>query len=126
MTKTEALHSFFSSFGLPAFPSGEVVEDNDEKNKKASMPYLTYTKGVASSYECTVHLYYYTESELVPDKKAEEICERLRNGGEHVNYDGGTAWVTTSSPEWFSSPDDTDRNYKHRIINLSIDYLEIM
>ena len=46
MTKTEALHSFFSSFGLPAFPSGAVVEDNDEKNKKASMPYLTYTKGV--------------------------------------------------------------------------------
>jgi len=119
MTKDKALHAFFSSFELPAYPENNVPHD-------LKYPWLTYelaVSGFDNAVPITVHLYYYTTSEARPNAKAEEICKALRNGGKIISYDGGAVWVTLGNPEWFPQPDQGDRNIKHRLINLTLQYL---
>lgn len=114
MTKSGALHSFWNGFGLKAYPSNAVPMD-------AVLPFMTYTKGFApDGYSSTVHIYYHTESEAVPDKKAEEICQALRNGGVQIPCDGGALWLTLETPEWYAAEDAEDQAMKHRIVNVSI------
>ncbi len=117
MTKTEALHSFFSSFGFDAYPSNALPVD-------VIYPYLTYTKGVGAGYEVSLHYHDYTESEKGPDDVIEGICATFRNGGVHVPYDGGVIWITIAhdNMEWYSLPDEGDRYHKHRITDLTLDY----
>lgn len=117
----EVLHDFFNTFGISAYPVGGVPDE-------AVFPWMTYERRFGDSVETVVHLYFYTTSEAIPNEKAEEICERCRNGGVQLLYDGGTMWVKTSSPEWFSVDGDTElegsnRDIKHRIINLAIDFI---
>ena len=117
MTKTQALHSLFSQFGVSAYPSGNVPEDTE-------FPYLTYTKGVGASYESTLHYYDYTDSELGPDDAIETICAFFRNGGTHVYYDKGAIWAYLShdDTEWYASADEGDRKRKHRIANITLNF----
>ena len=117
LTKTEALYELFNSFGVDAYPSGNVPEG-------AKYPYLTYTKGVGSPYESTLHYYDYTESEISPDLAMDRICDRFRNGGVHVEYDKGVIWAYISHDDahWYASPDEADRFRKHRLANISLDF----
>lgn len=119
MTKDKALHAFFSSFGLPAYPVNNVPDD-------LTFPWLTYELSVGGfgySVAITVHLYHHSTSEAIPNQKAEAICDSLRNGGRIVQYDGGAVWITLGTPEWFAQPDQGDRMLKHRIINMTLQYL---
>lgn len=119
MTKDKAIHAFFSSFGLTAYPANNVPDDT-------AFPWLTYemsVSGFAGASQITVHLYFYTTSEAIPNDKAEEICGALRRGGRIVSYDGGAVWITLGDPEWFAQPDQGDRCIKHRIINMTLQYL---
>lgn len=122
MNKAQLLHSIFSSFGIDAYSvsavPGEEIED-------VELPYLTYEKRIGESSEVTVNVYYYSNSELIADNKAEEICERFRNGGETYSYDGGALWVTTSSPEWFAISEGKPE-LKHRVVNLTVHDLTII
>lgn len=113
MTKSEALHRFMSGFNIKAYPINAVPKD-------AELPYLTYTKGFSpEGYSATINIYFYTTSEAVPDAKAEEICESLRNGGVQIPCDNGQLWLGLETPEWYSASEE-DQNIKHRVINISI------
>ena len=122
MTKTGALHTFWSQFGLPAYPANQVPSDKAANEEDVvRLPFLTYTKGFShEGYSSTVHLYYRTESEAIPDEKAEEICQRLRYGGVQIPCDGGQLWLTLENPEWYAAEDQDDHVMKHRIINVLI------
>ena len=118
MTKTQALQSLFDQFGIPCYPSGNVPEDKD-----IAFPYMTYTKGVGSTYESTLHYYDYTESELDPDNAIETICKPFRDGGTHIAYDGGVIWAYLShGSEWYASADEGDRYRKHRLVDITLDF----
>ena len=114
MTKSEAIHKWMSSHGMDAYPSNAVPDD-------AQLPYLTYIKGFSpEGYATTVHLYFRTSSEAVPDAKVEGICETLRYGGLQLPVDNGTLFLTLDNPEWYSMTDDADPDIKHRIININV------
>lgn len=119
MTWDKALHNFFGSFGIPAFPVGAVEDD-------AQFPWLTYEKAIGRNVSTVVHLYYHTESESIPNEKAEEICSALREGGVRVDYDGGAIWITLGNPEWGDFTGDSEladgSTIKHRIINVTLDF----
>ncbi len=68
MTTGEALYKFFNSFGITAYPTTSVPDD-------VVFPYMTYDyyDGFFGDAEqsITASLWFYTTSELIPNKKAD-------------------------------------------------------
>lgn len=118
MTKTAALHAFFSSFGITAYPTTDPLTE-------AEFPYLTYTPVVdvfGNKISLTVNLWYLTESESEPNAKAQEISDRLPC---YQTYDGGAILFDRGSPFSQSLTDETNPNIKRRYINISAEYISM-
>ena len=120
MTKAAALHQFFSSFGMTAYTATSVPED-------AIFPYLTYEL-ITSAFEAgevglTVNLWFYTESEAIPNAKAEELSRAIGLGGKILPCDGGYIWLKRGSPWCQSLTDETSPTIKRRYINVTAEYL---
>lgn len=120
MTKAAALHQFFSSFGMTAYTATSVPED-------AVFPYLTYEL-ITSTWEAgevslTVNLWFYTESEKIPNTKADEISRAIGLGGKILPCDGGYIWLKRGSPWCQSLSDETSPTIKRRYINVTAEYL---
>lgn len=119
MTKDKALHAWFSQF-LAAYPTSNVPED-------AVFPWLTYEL-ITGSWESgeialTVNLWYYTESEAIPNTKAQEIADAIGMGGCMVPYDGGAMWIKRGSPWCQNIADESDKNIKRRYLNITVEFL---
>ncbi len=125
MTKDKALHRFFSGFGIDAYSSTSVVNENGEPD--VVLPYLTYTPVFdawgGEPVSLTVDLWYRTESEAIPNTKAQEISDRIGLGGASIPCDGGYIWLKRGSPFCRSLTDETDPNIKRRYINITAEYL---
>lgn len=119
MTKGAAVHGFFNSF-LTFYPSASVPED-------VVFPYGTYDYVVSAmdggEVSMTANLWYYTESEAIPNAKVQEISDAIGTGGVVLPCDGGRIWIKRGSPFAQSLPDDTAPGIKRRYLNLSIEYL---
>lgn len=122
MTKEQALHQFFNSFGITGYRNTSVPDD-------AIFPFSTYTAPVSSFGEdpvsITLNLYYFTDSEADPDAKAEEIRQAIGRGGVILKCDGGAIWLKWGVPWCQSLVDDTNRSIKRRYINITAEYLTI-
>ena len=86
MTPTAALYQFWSSFGITAYPSNRVPEDT-------AFPFITYEPIIANWWTgaaaaSVVNVWYHTESEAVPNKKANEICDKKQKKTTNKNNDG--------------------------------------
>ena len=121
MTKDKALYQFFSSFGIPAYVSTSVL--NEEGEADVVFPYLTYTPVFdawgGEPVSLTVNLWYYTESEAVPNAKAEEISQAIGMGGTNILCDGGYIKLTRGSPWCQSLSDEVSPLIKRRYINVT-------
>lgn len=119
MTKDKALQGWFEKF-LPAYPISNVPED-------AVFPWLTYEliTGAFDSGEIglTVNLWYYTESEAVPNAKAQEIADAIGMGGTLIPCDGGAIWIKRGTPWCQSITEEGNTNIKRRYINVTVEYL---
>ena len=121
MTKDKELHAWFSQF-LPAYPTSNVPED-------AVFPWLTYEL-ITGSWDSgeialTVNLWYYTESEAIPNAKAQELSDSIGYGGVTLPCDGGFIWLKRGSPWCQNLQDDTDPNIKRRYINVTAEYMTL-
>ena len=118
MTADKALHQFFNSFGIPAFPETSVPDGQ-------VMPYITYSFVVAAFDELPVNLiiniWYKTESEAIPSAKGMEIGEALGRGGCTVDVDGGYIWLLRGSPFMRAVPDE-ENTIKRRVLNITAEY----
>lgn len=119
MTKAAVLQDFFSGF-LPAYASSSVPED-------VLFPYLTYDLTLdawtGGEVGLTVNLWYYTDSEAIPNAKAQELSEAIGQGGRILPCDGGFVWLKRGSPWCQSLRDDTDPGIKRRYLNVTAEYL---
>ena len=117
MTKAEALHSFFSDFGLPAYPATAVPKEPGDR-------YLTYEPRIGAiddgDLAITVNLWFYTTSEAEPNAMAQCLSTALGVGGKVIPCDDGYVWLKRGSP-WCQSLSDGD--WKRRYINVSVEYL---
>lgn len=122
MTKEQALYKFFNQFGIIGYRNTSVPDD-------VIFPYLTYDAPISSFEEgpvsITLNLYYYTDSEAVPDAKAEEIRQAIGMGGVLLNCEGGAIWLKWGSPWCQSLVDETNENIKRRYINITAEYLTL-
>ena len=119
MTKAQALQAWFEQF-LPAYPTSNVPND-------AVFPWLTYEL-ITGSWESgeiglTVNLWFYTESEAIPNKKAQDIADVIGMGGCMVVYDNGALWLKRGSPWCQNIADESDSNIKRRYLNITVEYL---
>ena len=122
MTKEQALYQFFNSFDIIGYRNTAVPDD-------VIFPYLTFDAPISSFEEdpvsITLNLYYYTDSEAIPDAKAEEIRQAIGMGGKLLSCDGGAIWLKWGTPWCQSLVDDTDATIKRRYINITAEYLTL-
>lgn len=120
MTKAAALQSFFAQFGIAAYAASSVPDD-------AVFPWLTYELITGSfdggAVSLTVNLWYYTDSEAVPNAKAQEIADTIGYGGALVPCDGGYIWIRRGSPWCQSVTEASDKSIKRRYINVTAEFL---
>ena len=93
MDKWQAIHSMWSSFGLPAYDETDVPDD-------AVMPYITYSAFVSSFEQPIVlsgSIWYRSTSWEDISQKANLIAEYLR-GYRLIKVDGGYLHVSEGSP----------------------------
>ena len=122
MTKEAALKSFFSGFGISAYPSTAVPDD-------VIFPYLTY-EVITSAFDgepvgVTVNLWYFTTQEGPPNAKARELSAAISLGGKVLPCDGGYIWRKRGAPWCQSLTDETSKNIKRRYINVTAEYLTL-
>lgn len=89
MDKWQALHSFWNSFGIPAYDETTVPDDAVE-------PYITYEAGTSSIDEVvmlTASLWYRSNAWNSISAKADEIANFIGDGGASVQYDNGRLWI---------------------------------
>ena len=118
MTKEQAIHNFWSSFGLPAYDENSVPDS-------ATLPYVTYSVGIDHiNYPVSLvaSLWYKDTSWVDITNKCEEVAKRILNGGEVVHYDGGAVWITGGTP--FANRINTTNDTIKRIsINIEAEFI---
>ena len=120
MTKGAALQQFFERFMPHVYATSSVPED-------VVLPYLTYDAAFdawgGGAVSLTVNMWFRTESEAVPNAKAQELSDALGIGGVTLPIDGGFIWLRRGSPFCQALADDTDKNIKRRYINVLAEFL---
>jgi hypothetical protein len=123
MTKDRALFEWFQQFGMPFYPVTALPPA-----KGITFPYGTYEPVFGYNGDITyptVNIYYLTESEVIPNKKAAEIGEVIGKGGTIVKCDEGLMWIKRGSPFVQGINDPDNSNIKRRLISIAIEFLTI-
>jgi hypothetical protein len=114
MRKEQALHKFWSSFGVPAYDANTVPED-------APLPRITY-EIATDSYDMIVSLtasiWSRSKSWVEATEIKDAIEEEIANGGTVID---GILWITTRTPfaQRMNDPDDSIRRI---VLNLNAEY----
>lgn len=122
MTKNKALYAWFNEGAIPFYRASSVPDD-------VVMPYGTY-EYIDSAFDLgevglTVNLWFRTESEAIPDEKAQELSKRIGYGGVYIPCDEGYIWLKRGSPWCQSLKYEEDNDIKRRYINLTAEYLTL-
>ena len=122
MDKEQALHNFWSSFGLTAYDENTVPDNALTTN---GGKYLTYNVATASLDEPTplyANLWYKSSSWAEITVKANQMSEAIGRGAAIVSYDGGYIWICRGTPYSQRMPDDDD-TIRRIYINVMAEYL---
>lgn len=122
MDKEQALHKFWSSFGLTAYDENTVPDNALTTN---GGKYLTYNVATASLGEPTplyANLWYKSSSWAEITVKANKISKAIGRGGAIVSFDGGKIWICRGTPFSQRMPDDDD-TIRRIYINVMAEYL---
>lgn len=124
VTPEAAIYQFLSGFGIPAYASSSVPDQDGPMWE--GFPYLTYDL-VLGEWEqgevnMPVNVWYRTESEATPNAKVREIGSAIGMGGVTLPCDGGMLWLKKGSP-WAQAVviDGEDEKVKRRLLNISIE-----
>ena len=121
MDKAQALHAFWSSFGLLA------IDESSAYDERLDLPdnYITYeiqTANIGDSVALTASLWYRSTKWEDITKKADEIASYISYGGRVLKIDNGYIWIKLGTPfaQRMSVEDDSIRRI---ILNIEADFL---
>lgn len=121
MDKAQAIHEFWSSFGLAAIDEYSAYDESMELPSN----YITYefqSANFGDSVALTASLWYRSTSWKDISKKADEIAEYIGWGGKLLPVDGGYIWIKLGSP--FAQRMSVEQDNIRRIyMNISVDFL---
>lgn len=121
MNKYEALHKFYSSFGIKAFEENSVPDDI----RTGDMPYLTY-EVITSPFDVqntalSCQIYFKSNSLMKINALTEKIYNALNNGAK-LQCD--TGWIVLYPGTPFAQNVTTgDKTVKAKYINITADYI---
>ena len=121
MDKFQAIHSFWSSFGIPAYDENTVPTGGE----KPAMPYITYDASISNfgtPVAMSGSLWYYGSSWSQITSKMAEIEARLGRGGQIIPMDGGAIWIKQGTPFAQRMMDSNDM-IRRIYINISAEYI---
>lgn len=122
MDKEQALHKFWSGFGLTAYDENTVPDNALTVN---GGKYLTYNVATASLDEPTplyANLWYKSSSWAEITVKANQMSEAIGRGGAIVPFDGGKIWICRGTPFSQRMPDEDD-TIRRIYINVMAEYM---
>lgn len=122
MDKAQALHSFWSSFGLAAYDESSVPTGDDVP----SFPYITYsvsTDNFGNDVGLSGSLWYRSTSWAAISQKAEEIEKALYDMTSPIKIDGGFLWLKRGSPFAQRMSDPNDDMIRRIYINITAEFL---
>lgn len=124
MTKEQALHSFYSSFGLTAYEENTVPTGEN----KPKLPYITYnvvTDSFDKEVALTLNVWYRGTSWLPCNEKTEEISAKIGYGGIILPCEGGRIWLKRGSPFAQDMSDPSDDLIKRKYINITAEFFTV-
>lgn len=118
MTKAAAIHNFFNSFGIPAYPTDEVPDDT-------IFPWITYEPVIGNYYGQqtvfpSVNVYYRDTSNVAINAKIDEISKAIGNGIV-IDCDDGKIGIYLSGP-WDKLTDQADSAIKRKYTTLQMTF----
>lgn len=121
MTIEQAIHKFWSSFGLTAYDENSVPDN-------AKLPYVTYSVNVGdiTSGPVTLQssLWYRSMSWKEITQKSEEIRNYLGIGGVMIEHDDGAIWIkrgNTFSQRAAAGSSESEKDSSTRRVVLTVD-----
>lgn len=119
MTAEQAIHAFWSSFGLTAYDENSVPDD-------AVLPYITYSLSVDTFNNTilnTINIWYRSTSWINVTNKAKEIINTITDGGISIPTDKGIIRMNLGNPI-YNRMGDENKNIKRIRINIETEYIE--
>lgn len=93
MTKAQALHVFWSSFGLPAIDEVSAYDKKVMEEQGIDYPYISYevASGSLSEFnqQITGNIWYRSTSWKAAEEKAQQIADWIGYGGKIYPVNGG-------------------------------------
>lgn len=120
MNKVQALHAFWSGFGLKAYDENSVPDG-------AVLPYLTYEVSVddfGNSLPLTASLWFRDSGWAAITAKEQEISDYIGRGGRMIAFDGGAFWLQKASPWAQRLSDPSDEMIRRVVLNISVEYMD--
>lgn len=128
MNKIQTLHSFWSSFGIPAFDENSVPDEQDRIRLYGSaFPYITYevsSDDFGNAIAQTASLWYRDSSWADITEKELQIAEFITRGGRMIAYEGGSMWIQKASPWAQRMEDSSDEMIRRIVLNIQIEFLD--
>lgn len=122
MDKSQALHSFWSSFGLSAYDEASIPTGDD----KPTFPYLTYTvatDALGASIPLVASLWYKSTSWREIALKAEEIAQAIEEMPSPIPLDKGYLWIVRGNPFAQRMTEPDDNTIRRILLNVVVEYL---
>ena len=122
MTAEQAIHRFWSMFGLTAYEENAVPTGDDAPK----FPYITYSVAISGFNEETqlpASIWTRSTSWVLANSMADSIMQYIGLGGKILKCDGGCIWIKRGSPFSQSMGDPSDSLIKRKYINITAEFL---
>lgn len=119
MNKVQALHSFWSSFGLTAYEENSVPDN-------ATFPYITYQVNIGEfdrSTSMVASLWYRESTWKNAVDKSDEVFKRIGKGGLIYPCSDGVLWISRGVPFAQQMGDDSDDLIKRVVFTIIVEYV---
>lgn len=120
MNKEQAIHTFWSGFGIPAYDE-QTVPDN------AKMPYITYrvvTDSIGNVCNLTGSIWYRSTSWREVSDKAAEVAQAVgQYGFTKLKLDDGYVWFTKGAPFAQRMSDPASDMIRRIYLNVQAEFL---
>lgn len=120
MNKEQAIHTFWSGFGIPAYDEQTVPDD-------AKMPYITYrvvTDSIGNVCNLTGSIWYRSTSWREVSDKAAEVAQAVgQYGFTKLKLDDGYVWFTKGAPFAQRMSDPASDMIRRIYLNVQAEFL---
>lgn len=119
MTAEQAIHAFWSNFGLTAYDENSVPDN-------AQLPYITYSVSYdtfGNNVAMTASIWQKSTSWLLVTQKAKAISEYIGDGGVLLPTDNGSIWIKRGSP-FYNRMGQEEKDIKRIFINITAEYFQ--